>query len=112
MIVDGMEQWTAKSDAFAQRFAPSTATRRQPRGGACTATRRARLHARRRRLVPGRPLNQLIGIHTVDGTRNTMSYPPLDGLRQQLWDSEGNKQMVWHRPGDTGYGDLLQERLP
>ncbi|MBM3459367.1 MAG: hypothetical protein FJX77_12660 [Armatimonadetes bacterium] len=39
-----------------------------------------------------------------------MSYRT-DGLRHRLVDSEGDKLMVWDVPGQTGYGDLVEERL-
>jgi YD repeat-containing protein len=55
--------------------------------------------------------NRLVGIQMQSGARNTMSYRA-DGLRHRLVDSEGDKQMVWDSQGSSGYGDLLQERLP
>ena len=34
-----------------------------------------------------------------------------DNLRHQLWDSDGNKLMVWDDTGTSGYKDVFQERL-
>jgi len=38
-----------------------------------------------------------------------MSYRT-DGLRYQLYDSEGDKRMLWDSQGSSGFGDLLEER--
>lgn len=54
--------------------------------------------------------NRLRESSLPNGTRNRMDYR-VDGLRHRLWDSEGDKLMVWDVPGPTGYGDLLEERL-
>jgi hypothetical protein len=32
-----------------------------------------------------------------------------DRLRYRLADNEGDKRMVWDVPGNSGYGDLLEE---
>jgi hypothetical protein len=56
--------------------------------------------------------NRLTKIQRLNGSLNTMSYHPTDGLRNQLRDGEGNKQIIWDRQGTSGYGDLQQERLP
>jgi hypothetical protein len=33
-------------------------------------------------------------------------------LFAQLWDSEGDKRMVWDSQGTSGYIDLLEENTP
>ncbi len=38
-----------------------------------------------------------------------MTYRP-DGVRQQVADSGGSRDLVWDSRGSSGYGDLLQER--
>ncbi len=53
--------------------------------------------------------NRLTQLELPDGSRNTMSYR-VDGLRYRLWDSEGDKRMVWDSQGTSGYGDLLEEK--
>jgi RHS repeat-associated protein len=57
------------------------------------------------------PENRLTEIALADGSRNTMSYRALDGLRHRLFDSEGDKRMVWDSQGSSGYKDLLEESL-
>jgi YD repeat-containing protein len=55
------------------------------------------------------PENRLTELALADGSRNTMSYRALDGLRHRLFDSEGDKRMVWDSQGSSGYRDLLEE---
>jgi len=55
--------------------------------------------------------NRMTLIAMPDGTLNTMAYR-YDNLRYQLWDSEGNKRMVWDEEGTSGYKDVLEENTP
>ena len=55
--------------------------------------------------------NRLLRIDLPAGGVNTMEYRP-DGLRSRLFDSDGDKRMVWDSQGSSGYQDLLEERLP
>jgi YD repeat-containing protein len=55
--------------------------------------------------------NRPTGVQLPSGGRNTMAYRA-DNLRHQLADSEGNKLMVSHEMGYTGYIDLVEENLP
>jgi YD repeat-containing protein len=55
--------------------------------------------------------NRLTQIQLPDGSINSMSYR-WDNLRHRLFDSEGDKRMVWDDLGSSGYKDLLSEETP
>jgi hypothetical protein len=61
------------------------------------SSRKLTLHSTDRRPVTGR-----------HGAMSCRAY----GLRSRLWDSDGDKRMVWDSQGSSGYVDLLDERLP